>query len=282
MRTSCSYRWGIVAAGALITCIAVGAMFALAIDLQPMSEATGWPPTGISSPSAATGAVKDIVLVHGANTDGSGWRGVYDILTRDGYRVRVVQQPLTGLDDDVAATKRVIEQLEGPIILVGHSYGGSIITVAGADPKVRALVYIAALQPDVGETTNQLAASMPGATPSGDLKPTKDGFIFVDSTKFATDFGADLPRAQAEFMANSQMPVAAAAFDAPVKIAAWHNKPSYGIVATEDRALNPKLARWMYKRSGAKVTEIRASHAVYISRPAAVAAVIERAARESR
>ena len=281
-RLRISYRWVTVAAGALITCIAVGGMFALAVYLQSMSEATGWSRTRISSASAATGAVKNIVLVHGANTDGSGWRGVYDILTRDGYRVRVVQQPLTGLDDDVVATKRVIDQLQGPVILVGHSYGGSIITVAGADPKVRALVYVAALQPDVGETTGQLAASMPGAAPSADLKPTKDGFIFLDPTKFAADFGADLPRAQAEFMANAQMPVAAAAFGAPVTVAAWHDKPSYGIVATEDRELNPKLARWMYKRSGAKVTEIKASHAVYISHPAAVAAVIEKAARGSR
>lgn len=223
--------------------------------------------------------MKNIVLVHGANNDGSAWRGVYDILTKDGYRVSVVQQPLTGLADDVAATKRVIDQQEGGVILVGHSYGGTIITVAGADPKVRALVYVAALQPDVGETTNKLAASMPGTVPSSDFKPSKDGFIFIDPTKFAADIGADLPPAQAEFMAHSQMPVAAAAFDAPVKVAAWHDKPSYAIIATADHALNPALARWMYKRSGARVTEIKASHLVYISHPGAVANVIERAAR---
>jgi pimeloyl-ACP methyl ester carboxylesterase len=193
--------------------------------------------------------------------------------------VSVVQQPLTGLADDVAATKRVIDQQDGPVILVGHSYGGTIITVAGADPKVRALVYVAALQPDVGETTGQLAASMPGAVPSSDLKPTSDGFIFLDSTKFAADVAADLRPAQAHYMANAQMPVAAAAFDAPVTVAAWRGKPSYGIVATADRALNPMLARWMYKRSGAKMTEIKASHLVYISQPGAVASVIERAAR---
>jgi pimeloyl-ACP methyl ester carboxylesterase len=193
--------------------------------------------------------------------------------------VSVVQQPLTGLADDVAATQRVIDQQDGPVILVGHSYGGTIITVAGADPKVRALVYVAAMQPDVGETTSQLAASMPGAAPSSDLKPTGDGFIFVDSTKFAADVAADLPPALAKYMANAQMPVAAAAFDAPVTVAAWRDKPSYGIVATADRALNPMLARWMYKRSGAKTTEIKASHLVYISRPGEVASVIERAAR---
>jgi pimeloyl-ACP methyl ester carboxylesterase len=210
--------------------------------------------------SAAIGAVKNIVLVHGALTDGSGWRGVYDILTKDGYRVSVVQQPLTSLLDDVAATKRVIDQQNGSVLLVGHSYGGTIITVAGADPKVRALIYVAALQPDVGETTNQFAASMPGSVPSSDLKPTSDGFIFLDPTKFAADVAADLPPTQAEYMANSQMPVAAAAFDAPVQVAAWRDKPSYGIVASADRALNPELARWMYKRSGATMTEIKASH----------------------
>jgi pimeloyl-ACP methyl ester carboxylesterase len=231
--------------------------------------------------AAGTEAVKNIVLVHGANTDGSGWRGVYDILKRDGYHVSVVQQPLTGLADDVAATQRVIDQQDGPVILVGHSYGGTIITVAGADPKVRALVYVAALQPDVGETTNQLASSIPGEIPSSDVRPTKDGFLFVDPAKFAADVATDLPPARGEYMANSQMAVAAAAFDAPVTVAAWHDKPSYGIIATADRALNPMLARRMYKRSGAKITEIKASHLVYISRPGAVARVIEVAARSA-
>lgn len=231
--------------------------------------------------SETTHAVKNIVLVHGAITDGSGWRGVYDILTGDGYHVSVVQQPLTSLVDDVAATKRVIDQQNGPVILVGHSYGGTIITVAGADPKVRALVYVAALQPDVGETTNRLAASMPGTVPPSDLKPTGDGFIFIDPTKFPSDVAADLPRAQAEFLANSQMPVAAAAFDAQVSVAAWHDKPTYAIIATEDRELNPKLARWMCERSGAKTIEVRAGHLVYISHPRAVASVIERAAQST-
>jgi pimeloyl-ACP methyl ester carboxylesterase len=222
----------------------------------------------VAAERAAIGTAKSIVLVHGAITDGSGWRGVYDILTKDGYHVSVVQQPLTGLVDDVAATKRIIDQQDGSVILVGHSYGGTIITVAGVDPKVRALVYVAALQPDIGETTNQLAASIPGTVPSSDLKPTKDGFIFLEPTKFATDVAADLPPAQAKYMANAQMPVAAAAFDAPVTVAAWRDKHSYGIIATEDRVLNPKLAHWMYKRSGAQITEIKgASHLVYIARP---------------
>jgi pimeloyl-ACP methyl ester carboxylesterase len=229
--------------------------------------------------AAGIGAVKNIVLVHGADTDGSGWRGVYDILKKDGYHVSVVQEPLTGLSDDVAATQRVVDQQDGPVILVGHSYGGTIITVAGADPKVRALVYVAALQPDVSETTNQLASSIPGDISSSDVNPTKDGFLFIDPTKFAADVGTDLPPALADYMAHSQMSVAAAAFDAPVTVAAWRDKPSYGIIATADRALNPKLARWMYKRPGAKITEIKANHLVYISQPAAVASVIETAAR---
>jgi pimeloyl-ACP methyl ester carboxylesterase len=236
--------------------------------------------TSIAAPQAwAVGAVRNIVLVHGADNDGSAWRGVYDILKHDGYHVSVVQEPLTGLSDDVAAAQRVIDQQDGPVILVGHSYGGTIITVAGADPKVRALVYVAALQPDVGETTNHLATSMPGKIPSSDLKATKDGFLFIDPDKYAADVATDLPPAQAEFMAHSQMPVAAAAFDAPVTVAAWHDKPCYGIVATEDRALNPKLARWMYKRSGTKMTEIKANHLVYVSRPREVARVIETASR---
>jgi pimeloyl-ACP methyl ester carboxylesterase len=227
-----------------------------------------------SAPSSAQAMT--IVLVHGALIDGSSWRGVYDVLTRDGYRVSVVQQPLTGLDDDVAATRRVLDQQDGPVILVGHSYGGSIITVAGTDPKVKALVYVAALQPDVGETSAEVAPPMPPA--SHDLKPTKDGFVILDPAKFAADFGADLPRAQAEFMAHSQVPVAAAAFDAKLSVAAWHDKPSYVIIATQDRALNPEIAQRMAKRAGSKVTVVDASHAVHISHPRAVARVIETAA----
>jgi pimeloyl-ACP methyl ester carboxylesterase len=227
---------------------------------------------------ATTATVGNIVLVHGAATDGSAWRGVYDILTKDGYRVSVVQQPLTGLAEDVAATQRVLDQQDGPTVLVGHSYGGTIITVAGVDPKVRALVYVAALQPEVGETTGQLSASIPGDLPNTDIRSTKDGFLFVDPTKYVADVAADLPPALAQFMADSQMPVAAAAFSAPVTVATWHDKPSFGIVATADRALNPKLAHRMYKRSGAQVTEIGGSHLIYISQPAAVAQVIEKAA----
>lgn len=231
--------------------------------------------SGAYAAPAKTGA-RNIVLVHGALVDGSSWRGVYDILKKDGYRVSIVQEPLTSLDDDVGATKRVLDLQDGPIVLVGHSYGGSVITVAGADPKVKALVYVAALQPDAGESTGELAGRMPPS--SNDIKNTKDGFLFLDPSKFAANF-PDLPKARAEFMAASQVPVSGAAFESKVTVAAWHDKPSYAIVATEDRQLNPDLAHWMYKRSGARVTEVRASHLVYISQPRAVAKVIEQAAQ---
>ncbi|MGO8059877.1 MULTISPECIES: alpha/beta fold hydrolase [Rhizobium/Agrobacterium group] len=228
----------------------------------------------VTAPALAD--ARNIVLVHGALVDGSGWRGVYDILTRDGYNVSIVQQPLTSLDQDVAATKSVLDQQDGNVVLVGHSYGGTIITAAGDDPKVKALVYVAALQPEKGESTTQLLQSMP--SPTNDIKPTKDGFLLVDQAKFAADFGADLPKDQAEFMARSQMPVAIAATNAQVSVAAWHEKPSYGIVAKNDMTINPDLERWMYKRAGSTVTEIEGSHAIYISQAAAVAKVIEGAA----
>jgi len=248
----------------------------LASVLAAISLAAG--AKGGAKDLAATPA-KNVVLVHGALTDGSSWRGVYDILTKDGFHVRVVQQPLTGLADDVAATKRVIDQLDGPVVLVGHSYGGTIITVAGADPKVKVLVYVAALQPDVGESTNQLAASRPGKVPGSDLKASADGFVFVDPTKFPADVAADVPLGEARYLAAAQMPVAAAAFDVPVKVAAWRAKASYGVIATDDLELSPELAHWMYERSGTKVTEIRGSHLVHVSQPRSVARVIEAAAR---
>lgn len=231
--------------------------------------------------AAPAGSVKNVVIVHGALADGSGWKGVYGILTKDGYKVSIVQEPLTSIADDVAATQRVLDQQDGPVILVGHSYGGAIITVVGADAKVKSLVYVAAVAPEVGESTLKLATSIPAA--SNDLQPTKDGFLFLGPSKFATDFAADVPKAQAAFMAISQVLVAAAAFGTPVTIASWHDKASYGVVPTEDHILNPDLERSMYKRARAKVTEVKgASHAVYISQPRAVASVIEQAALEAK
>jgi pimeloyl-ACP methyl ester carboxylesterase len=230
--------------------------------------------SALSAPSPNSSV--NIVLVHGALIDGSSWRGVYDVLTKDGYRVSVVQQPLTGLDEDVAATQRVLDQQDGPVILVGNSYGGSIITVAGSDPKVKALVYVAALQPDVGETSAEVAP--PKNQASNELRLAKDGFIFLDPAKFA-DVGADLPRAAAEFMARSQMPIFGAAFSTKLTVAAWRDKPSYVIIATEDRVLDKAIARRMADRAGSKVTVLKGSHFIHISHPRAVAQVIETAAR---
>jgi pimeloyl-ACP methyl ester carboxylesterase len=230
--------------------------------------------------AAQAADVKNIVLVHGAFADGSGWKAVYDILTKDGYKVSIVQQPLTSLKEDVAATKRVLDVQDGPVVLVGHSYGGQIITDAGADRNVKALVYVAALQPEVGDSVISLASTM--ELPNGDVVESPDHFLSLAVDKFAKDFAADLPTDVATFMANSQMPVAKSAWLETTKVASWHDKPSYGIVATKDFALNVDLERWMYKRSGAKVTEIDASHAVFISQPQAVVDVIEEAAKNAK
>lgn len=228
-----------------------------------------------SAPSSS--ADVNIVLVHGALIDGSSWRGVYDVLTKDGFRVSVAQPPLTGLDEDVGATQRIIDQLDGPVILVGNSYGGSIITVAGSDPKVKALVYVAALQPDIGETSAEVAPPTKQAT--NDLRMTKDGFISLDPEKFVPEIGADLPKATGEFMARSQMPILGAAFSTKLTAAAWQDKPSYAIIATEDHELAPEVARRMAHRAGSKVTVLKGGHLIFVSHPRAVAGVIETAAR---
>lgn len=225
--------------------------------------------------------VKNIVIVHDAFVDGSGWRAVQDILSAKGYNVRVVQQPITTLDADVAATRWAIVDQNGPVILVGHGYGGSVITIAGGRPKVKALVYVAAFQPDPGESVNQLLSSMP--QPTSDFKTTPDGHIFFDRTKFAADYAGDVAPERTAFWAISQVPATTAAFgNQPYEVIAWHNKPTYAVVATDDRVVNPDLQRWMYKRAGSKVTEIKASHAVQISQPEAVAKVIEDAALKAR
>ena len=225
------------------------------------------------------GATRNIVIVHGAFVDGSGWRAVHDILEKDGYHVTIVQEPLTGLADDVAATKRVLDLQDGPSVLVGHSYGGSVITIAGADPKVSRLVYVAALQPDVGETAGELLSKFPDRNNAP--QPAGEGYLRLDPAKFAAVFAADVAPATARFMANSQLTLAQSVFSAPTTAAAWHTKPSYAILTTRDLAANPDLQRWMYDRSGAKVTTVAASHSVYISHPKIVARVIEEAARSS-
>ncbi|CDG85945.1 alpha/beta hydrolase [Janthinobacterium agaricidamnosum] len=235
------------------------------------------PSFGAEAADAATsGAAKSIVIVPGAFVDGSGWRVVHDILFHKGYKVTVVQPSHNSLDDDVAATREILDQQVGPVVLVGHSFGGSVITVAGERGKVKALVYVAGLMPDVGESASQLLASMPLA--SNDVHPTRDGHLFVDKTRFGVDFAGDLSTNRSDFMAVSQVSITTAALGTQNWVAAWRNKPSYAILPTEDRALSPDLQRWMFKRAGAKVTEIKGSHVIYISQPEAVAKVIEEAA----
>ena len=223
----------------------------------------------------ATGA-KNIVLVHGAFADGSGWRVVHDVLRLKGYNVSIVQEALTSFDDDVAATRAIVDRQDGPVVLVGHSYGGSVITVAGDAANVKALVYVAAFEPEIGESVLQLVTRKPALSTA--VRPTPDGRLSIDPDQFGADFAADLLPNRTNFMAASQVSVNPAAFRAKVAVAAWHDKPSYGIVATEDRSLNPDLQRQMYQRAGAAITEIKASHAVYISQAEAVADVIEQAA----
>jgi pimeloyl-ACP methyl ester carboxylesterase len=224
-------------------------------------------------------AVKNIVLVHGAFVDGSGWKAVSDILTAAGYSVSIVQPPETSLDDDIAATNRVLDQQDGPAILVGHSYGGAIITEAGNNTHVVGLVYVAAMAPDAGEALGALLQSKPAATKG--IAPSKDGFLFLDPAVFDADFAGDLPKPLADFMALSQMPVAGKAFGTPITDPAWKSKPSYAIVATQDRMINPDLERSMYQRAKSHVTELKGSHVIFISQPAAVAKVIEAAAKNA-
>jgi pimeloyl-ACP methyl ester carboxylesterase len=235
--------------------------------------------------NASAAPVKNIVLVHGAWVDGSGWKPVYDILTRDGYRVTLAQEPLTSLADDVAATKRVLDLQNGPTILVGHSYGGSVITVAGMHPSVVGLVYVAAHAPDVGESESALGKRFPSQVSQqvGAIRSTPDGFTFLNRTDFALDFAPDLPNGQADFEARSQMLTAAKVFSAPITAAAWRTKPSWAIVADADMIINPNLERMYYARAHSHVTELRgASHSVYESEPKRVAAVIEDAAKNAQ
>ncbi|RQS76990.1 alpha/beta hydrolase [Burkholderia sp. Bp8963] len=233
--------------------------------------------TGTMAYAESKPAVKDIVIVHGALVDGSGWRAVYDILTQDGFHVGIVQEPLTGLAEDVDATKRVVDQQKGPVVLVGHSYGGSVITEAGADPKVSALVYVAALQPDAGEASGQLLSKF--AAPNDAMRATPDKHFFIPPAQFHATYAADVSPSDARFLADSQVQLAEKALGAPVTVAAWRTKPSYAVLTTRDHVVSPQLQRWMYQRSGAKVTEVSASHAVFMSQPAAVARVIEAAAK---
>ena len=220
-----------------------------------------------------------IVLVHGGFVDGAGWEGVYRILKADGYDVRVVQNPTLSLAGDVAATRQVIAGSPGPVILVGHSYGGVVITEAGNDPKVVKLVYITAFAPDRGESVAALIKDPPPGAPVPPILPPQDGFLLLDTAKFAESFAADVAPEQAAFMADSQVPWGVAALEGAVSEPAWRTKPSWYLVATDDRMIPPPAQRMMAQRAGAEVAETGGSHAIYVSNPQAVADLIARAAQ---
>jgi len=221
-----------------------------------------------------------IVLVHGGFVDGSGWAGVYKILKEEGYNVTVVQNPTLSLADDVAVTRRAIAAQPGPVLLVGHSYGGVVITEAGSDPKVAGLVYIAAFAPDKGESVSSLIKDPPAGAPVPPILPPQDGFLFLDRAKFHASFAADVDAETAGFMASSQVPWGVQALAGAITAPAWKTKPSWYLVATEDRMIPPPAQRSMSKRAGSKVTDVAGSHAVYVSQPKAVATLIKNAARE--
>jgi pimeloyl-ACP methyl ester carboxylesterase len=236
---------------------------------------------GVLSAQKQAHGVRNIVLVHGAWADGSGWKGVYDNLVRDGFNVSIVQEPETSFHDDVTAVKRLLALQDGPSILVAHSYGGAVITEAGADPSVAGLVYVAAHMPDAGENEADDGKRFPSdLSKSGAIKKTADGFTYIDPTRFHEYFAADLSSEQAAFMARSQVFNAADNFKAVITTAAWRNKPSWMLVAGKDRTINPDLERWYAGRAHSHTVEVAgASHSVYVSHPKEVADVIESAAR---
>ena len=220
-----------------------------------------------------------VVLVHGGFVDGSGWEDVYRILKKDGYPVSIVQNPTLSLADDVAVTKRVIAGQKTPVVLVGHSYGGVVITEAGNDPRVAALVYIAAFVPDKGESVAALIKDPPPGAPVPPIVGPEDGYLLLDTSKFAASFAADLPGEKAEFMSNSQVPWGVEALTGTISAPAWKTKPSWYLVATDDRMIPPAAQRAMSKRAGSVVSESAGSHAIYVSQPEAVAAIIRKAAQ---
>ncbi len=220
-----------------------------------------------------------VVLVHGGFVDGAGWEGVYKILKKDGYNVSIVQNPTTSLADDVAATKQVISEAKSPVILVGHSYGGVVVTEAGTDPKVKGVVYIAAFAPDKGESVQSLIANPPPGASVPPILPPQNGFLFLDKEKFHASFAADVSEEKAAFMADSQVPWGVNALAGAVTDPAWKTKPSWYLVATEDHMIPPPAQRQMAARAKATVAEAAGSHAIYVSKPEVVAALIEKAAK---
>jgi pimeloyl-ACP methyl ester carboxylesterase len=225
--------------------------------------------------------ITNVVLVHGGFVDGSGWQGVYDLLKADGFNVSVVQNPTLSLEDDVAVTQRVIDAQDSPVVLVGHSYGGAVITEAGTHDNVAALVYISAFAPDKGESVNTLIADPPPGAPVPPILPPQDGFLLLDKEKFPASFAGDLSAAQAAFMADSQVPWGVDALAGSITEPAWRNKPSWYLVATDDRMIPPPAQRAMSERAGSTVVEAAGSHSIYISQPAAVAELIKEAAGAS-
>lgn len=233
----------------------------------------------VSATVSSQTPIKNIVLVHGAFADGSGFEGLYKILTAKGYNVSIAGHGNTGLPEDVATVKRLLDRQTGPVLLVGHSYGGAILTEAGNDPRVAGLVYIAAFAPGQDETLLALLQSGPPAPNAGILPPDQHGYIWYDTAKYHSGFCADLPKDQAKFLAASQVPVAASVMGFVFKQPAWKTKPSWYIVATEDQTIPPPAQQFMAKRTGAKITELKGSHLVFMSKPAETAAVIETAAK---
>jgi pimeloyl-ACP methyl ester carboxylesterase len=226
-----------------------------------------------------TQSTKDIVLVHGGFVDGSGWESVYSLLKKDGYNVAIVQNPTISLGGDVEATKLIINEQDGPVILVGHSYGGAVITEAGTDPKVVGLVYITAFAPDKGESVNSLIKDPPPDAPVPPILPPKDGYLFLEKSKFHASFAGDVDAEKAAFMADSQVPWGVQALAGEISEPAWKSKPSWYLLATEDRMIPPPAQRFMSARAGSTVVEAAGSHAIYVSQPSAVAALIKQAAQ---
>ncbi len=225
--------------------------------------------------------INNVVLVHGGFVDGSGWQQVHDLLTAEGFSVAVVQNPTLSLEDDVAVTRRVIDAQGGPVVLVGHSYGGAVITEAGNHEDVAALVYIAAFAPDAGESVNSLIADPPPGAPVPPILPPQDGFLFLDRDEFHASFAGDLPEAEARFMADSQVPWGVDALGGHITQPAWRIKPSWYLVATDDRMIPPPAQRAMADRAGSAVSEVAASHSLYVSQPRVTADVIKQAAHGS-
>jgi pimeloyl-ACP methyl ester carboxylesterase len=233
------------------------------------------------SQAGALAGVKNVVLVHGGFVDVSGWAGVYKALKKDGYTVSVVQNPTISLEGDVAATKRILATQDGPAILVGHSYGGAVITEAGNHSKVVGLVYVAAFAPDKGESVSTLIQNPPPGAPVPPILPPQDGYLFLDKAKFAESFAADVNPDAAAFMADSQVPWGLEALGGAISEPAWKTKPSWYLVTTDDKMIPPDAQRAMSRRAGSTVVEVKGSHSVYVSQPQAVASIIEQAAKRA-